>query len=1652
MSLRAQATSARTTNAQIRANAIGRSLALLAMTTLLCATAQAQVSVTASAGTPGPTVYATLGDAFTAINGGTHQGTIAIAITGDTTETATATLNASGSGSAVYTAISIQPSGGAARTISGAIAAGSPLIDFNGADAVTIDGLNSGGNALTISNTTASATSGTSTVRFIGGATGNTITNATILGSFSAAVATNGGNVFFSTDALTTNGNDNNTISNCNLGPAGANLPTKAIYGNGSTTSTAIYNSGITITGNNIYDFFGAAVQSAGVYVANGNTDWVVTNNKFFQTATRTQTTGAIHAAIQVAGATGNNNHNISGNTIGYSSAAGTGTYTFVGIGVGSKFLPIYISSAGTTTPSSIQGNTITAISLSGIVGGTSTTGAFVGISIASGVATIGSTTGNTIGSATTPGAISITSNNASAMEVYGIYYFPSAVAVVSNNTVAGITATNSGAGSLVFYGIRAFTSSTVNNTLQGNTVGSAAAPISNTSASTSSRTIGLYCQTGACVVTGNTVGDLSLNAANVGTGSAASVIGLWIDDTSATVGNNVSQNTVRSLGNTSAAAAVWVTGLQYNGATTGTHTVQRNLVHSISTPSTSATATVNGINVQGGLTTYQNNMVVLGNDMTANGPQINGINETIAGTDNFYHNSVYIGGSGVAAGTANSFAFQSAITVNTRNYRDNVFVNARSNGAATGKHYAIRVGGTAANPGGLTSNNNVLWAPGTGGTTGLFNLLDQANLAAWQAATGQDSSSFAADPKFLAPTAATPNLHIDPTVTTVVEGNGFAIGTVTDDFDGQARAGLTPTDIGADAGNFLGIDMTSPAITYSTLGNTSIVTNRSLTATLVDVTGVASGGLLPRIYYRKGAGTYLSQACSLASGTAQSGSWTCTIVVSDMGGVAAGDVISYFLVAQDTLGNIGSNPAGAVATDVNNVTTPPATPNSYTVVTAFSGSYSVGPAETFTSLTNAGGIFEALNAGAATGNITIDITGDLLAETGTVALNQLAEDGVGGYTLTVRPSGGPRTISGVNVGALLRLNGADRVTIEGSTTGATAVGVGGDAALRELTIQNTSTGTSAVVIAVQSGTAGAQNDTLRNLNVLGQDPTTTLAAIALGGATPGTTGTDNDGNRIENCAVRRAIYGIYSAGNSLANQNLGTVFTRNDLSAAGTDRIRRIGIVVFNESGIQITENSVGGIDTSESADAVGIGIGAQSLDATTTTSGSVTGALVSGNRINGISSTSTTGFSATGIAVAGGAGTANTIVNNFVSGVVSPATSPDLVAGIFVAGAAGSSTRLLNNSVSLTGDRGVVASQNPSYGIAVTGTDPALELKNNVFSTTQTSSGGGANAKSYAVGMVSASFANLDSNFNDFYASGANAGHFRTGSLGAAAGTDYATVAAWGAAVSDDASSLQVDPLFRSATDLHLLGTSPVLGAGTAVIGIAADFDLDPRPAAAPDMGADEVVQAVAGSIPAGTYYNALGASGDTLGGAVTVTNELTLTGILGTGANTLSLGCSATMTGAGATSYVAGNLKKTFCATGPKSFEVGTANGYSPVDATTTAGTLPADLTVTAVQGPQPFASPAALALQRYWTLAGSGFTVDLTFHYLATDVPVTANETSFVIYKFNGGAFTKPGGTVTAATHSAAITGVTSFSDWTVAEPSTTPVELLNFSID
>jgi trimeric autotransporter adhesin len=141
-----------------------------------------QVQVVSSAGTTAATNYTTLSGAFAAVNNGTHQGVITISISSNITETTTAILNAS-SGSASYSSVSIMPSGGAQYLITGNLPV---LIDLNGADNVTINGLNTGGNGLIFENTNTASIS-IATIRFRSDATLNTMQNCTFLGASTAA-------------------------------------------------------------------------------------------------------------------------------------------------------------------------------------------------------------------------------------------------------------------------------------------------------------------------------------------------------------------------------------------------------------------------------------------------------------------------------------------------------------------------------------------------------------------------------------------------------------------------------------------------------------------------------------------------------------------------------------------------------------------------------------------------------------------------------------------------------------------------------------------------------------------------------------------------------------------------------------------------------------------------------------------------------------------------------------------------------------------------------------------------------------------------------------------------------------------------------------------------------------------------------------------------------------------------------------------------------------------------------------------------------------------------------------------------------------------------------------------------------------------------
>lgn len=567
------------------------------------------------------------------------------------------------------------------------------------------------------------------------------------------------------------------------------------------------------------------------------------------------------------------------------------------------------------------------------------------------------------------------------------------------------------------FYGIKLNVGSTSASIVENNT-------IKNISLKNDRDTnfYGIYVTAGAVNIgstIGNTISNINLNSKN------GKFYGIYNLSNNATI----AKNTIKDISTTVTSSSTNLIGL-YNK---GNASVYNNNINNF-TATTGGTDTIKGIEIEGGTSTYYNNMIALGNGLS-NSFLIYGIDE-ISGINNVYFNSIYIGGTSVD-GSKNTFALKSAVTTNVRNFKNNIFYNARSNGAGTGKHYAIAYGGTTPNPTGLSSDYNIYYTNGTGGTLAFYNSSDVTTLQALRYYVGQDLHSAFANPNFIDASASTPNLHLNPT--NPAESSGISIPSITIDFDGDTRS----NDIGADANNFTFDDTFTPNISYTTLTNGPIAcggtSSRTFTATITDLgTGVPLIGNVPRVWYNKNGGSWFSSAGTLSSGDGNNGVWSFTIDYTLLGGIINNDVIRYYIVAQDQAAtpNIWYTAFEAnspLHTDINTQTTPPTSPNNYTIVPDLSGTMTVGSGGDYSSLTGAGGLFEAINNDVVTGNITVNIISDI-TETGTFALNQWIESCGSGHTLTIQPDGTTvRTISASSLSTpLIKINGADGVTING--------------------------------------------------------------------------------------------------------------------------------------------------------------------------------------------------------------------------------------------------------------------------------------------------------------------------------------------------------------------------------------------------------------------------------------------------------------------------------------------------------------------------------------------------------------------------------------------------------------------------------------------
>lgn len=319
------------------------------ITLVLWAGVNAQVNVTGGAAAS----YSTVNDAFQAINNGVHTGAITINIAGNTTEPSTPIpLLASGQGSASYTSVILRPT--VTATISGNMVTGRGILEFDGADNVTINGDIAGGAVgrdLSIVHTGATTLANTACVRLIGrttlglGVTGFSLLNCKIWGNSdganTAAPLTSSFGFYAGANAvnLTTTGTgdnyDNVTISNnefkrsyqaiycgnttANLGDntlvssnvIGSSTPAEYVHFRGVNLSSV---NNATVTGNDISNLrISSSASNAGIEInGTSSANALISANKVYSI----YSTSANGWGAWGINCTGGTNHTIVNNVI----------------------------------------------------------------------------------------------------------------------------------------------------------------------------------------------------------------------------------------------------------------------------------------------------------------------------------------------------------------------------------------------------------------------------------------------------------------------------------------------------------------------------------------------------------------------------------------------------------------------------------------------------------------------------------------------------------------------------------------------------------------------------------------------------------------------------------------------------------------------------------------------------------------------------------------------------------------------------------------------------------------------------------------------------------------------------------------------------------------------------------------------------------------------------------------------------------------------------------------------------------------------------------------------------------------------------------------------------------------------------------------
>lgn len=754
----------------------------------------AQFTVSGSNGADGnyTSLTASSTGVFERINASDQSGrNIIITITSNSTaETGAVAL-----GAGLWTSLIIFPSA-SGLTISGNL--NNALISLDGADNVTINGsVNGTGSDIDLNIINNSTGTLASTIRFINSSVNNIIKYCNIKGSGTGGTR---GIIFFATSA-SGNGNDGNIIENTNITGNITGRPVNAIYSAGTAGRE---NSGNTLRNNNIFDNLNYGLASNSISIGINNSEWTISGNSFYETMPFIPTGSATYCFIRINSITGVG-FSLTANYLGGSlSSCGGSPWTKTNNG-NNPFYGIYLG-VGTSIVSNVQNNNIKNFDWNN-----SSNANWTGIQIVSGNVNIGTILGNNIGDSRPNGLIKVTANGP-ACSMYGINISSSGTTDCQNNNIESIVTSHNNINSnFNIYGIiknsTAGTTTIINNkignsaitnsihasspstgspqavvgistsgtgiiTISRNIIANLNNATTNVDISESGRINGIFSNSasGSTSISYNIIQNLTIGNANANSNQNASIVGISL---SRLAFKKITGNLIYNLSNTLTSFVGSVIGIYFTGSTAG-NDISGNFIYDLSVSVSSTSALLYGMRISSGSSTYSNNIISLGGNTNTT---IYGIYETGAAgnNNNLYFNSVYIGGS-PGSGTNLSYAFYSASPNNTRDFRNNIFVNARSTTGGTNLHYAAYITGTS---GLLTCNYNDYFVSGTGGILGYYG----GNRTVLPIVTGQDANSYAVDPVFANPGGILPTDYMIDMDLVGINGTG-----ITTDFGGITR------------------------------------------------------------------------------------------------------------------------------------------------------------------------------------------------------------------------------------------------------------------------------------------------------------------------------------------------------------------------------------------------------------------------------------------------------------------------------------------------------------------------------------------------------------------------------------------------------------------------------------------------------------------------------------------------------------------------------------------------------------------------------------------------------------------------------------------------------------------------------------------------